>query len=326
MWLLWAMILAASPTPRVDGGIPLADVRELLDWHSAEINDCLAGSPKGALVHYRFTVTPRGNVGQLSFLASQRVESPRITCVGTALEKWRFPATDGGAVVEWPFSITSFDAGTMAPDSIPPGWVDDAVHCYDASYPSEATEGRLGLQLFINRDGGVARAKVMELAPELALSDLSSCLERAASAWSWPGSPRTRRARTDWIFAMSGQRAKLQFSPGAPAREAVARNPLPGGLDKEVIFAEILRASPSMKACYELGLSSRRDLGGKFAVAWQIAPDGHVLKTEVTDDELQHEPTTRCLLNVVERMQFPAPHGGGLVNVTFPWIFKAAGE
>jgi hypothetical protein len=28
----------------------------------------------------------------------------------------------------------------------------------------------------------------------------------------------------------------------------------------------------------------------------------------------------------IRRWKFPEPQGGGVVNVTFPWIFKAAGD
>lgn len=63
-----------------------------------------------------------------------------------------------------------------------------------------------------------------------------------------------------------------------------------------------------------------------MAIAFQIGPDGRVNRSEVAENTLEWEPTVTCILHVVDRMEFPPPAGGGNVNVTFPWIFKAAGE
>ena len=33
-----------------------------------------------------------------------------------------------------------------------------------------------------------------------------------------------------------------------------------------------------------------------------------------------------CVVERIKRWTFPKPVGGGVVDVTFPWIFKTAGE
>lgn len=331
----WWMVLvvAASPVRSVDGGLPKELVHELIGWHSPEVNACLAGAAKRASVRYRFRVGADGRVTQLAFLDSQKVESPRVTCIGTALEKWRFPPADGGSVIEWDFSVSHVDAGVpaepedLALEQVATAWVDDALRCYDATGPSEEVEGRLSLELLATPGGAVVQGEPVEVAPALAATELSSCLTTRALSWSLPAASAPRRLQTHWVFATSELRAKRFFIPASPAREVIALHPKPpppGGLDKDVIMAEIRRANARIKACYELGLHDRPTLAGKVAIAFRIGPDGRVDQKSVAEDELHHAPATDCLLDVVGRMEFPPPQGGGVVNVTFPWIFQSA--
>lgn len=326
MWSLWVAIMAASPAPGVDGGLPLADVRDLIGWHSAEINACLDGGVKGGTVRYRFTINPAGTVGHLSFLEARRVESPRITCVGTALETWRFPAADAGTIVEWPFARASFDAGilpvpeALEPEAVDLSWWGDASRCYDASHPSQGQEGRLSLELVVSRSGVIVAGKAARIDPGLAASSLPSCLEGASSAWSLKSSSAPRRVLTEWIFGKSYERTK-QFGPTEHAMEIVELA-FPGGRDKEVIEKEITRWSPDIRGCYEVGLRARPALSGMFTVAFQIGVDGRVITPRAKEDELKDEVTTGCIIRIVEGMVFPPPSGGGVVNVTFPWIFR----
>lgn len=51
-----------------------------------------------------------------------------------------------------------------------------------------------------------------------------------------------------------------------------------------------------------------------------------MIRVAPTEDTLGAPEVTACVLARIGRWVFPEPSGGGEVNVTFPWIFKAAGE
>ena len=99
-----------------------------------------------------------------------------------------------------------------------------------------------------------------------------------------------------------------------------------GGLDKDVIMKVIKRHQNEIKFCYEAELQKTPTLGGKVAVAWTIDPAGSVSEANVSESSIGNANVESCIVQRIRRWKFPEPSGGGVVNVTFPWIFKAAGE
>jgi TonB family protein len=99
-----------------------------------------------------------------------------------------------------------------------------------------------------------------------------------------------------------------------------------GGLDKDVIMKVIKRHQNEIKFCYEQELQKDPKLGGKVAVAWTIDPSGGVSEANVSESSIGNANVESCILQRIRRWKFPEPTGGGIVNVTFPWIFKAAGD
>jgi TonB family protein len=99
-----------------------------------------------------------------------------------------------------------------------------------------------------------------------------------------------------------------------------------GGLDKDVIMKVIKRHQNEIKFCYEQELQKNKELGGKVAVAWTIDPAGGVSDANVSESSMGNTNVESCIVQRIRRWKFPEPQGGGVVNVTFPWIFKAAGE
>ncbi len=99
-----------------------------------------------------------------------------------------------------------------------------------------------------------------------------------------------------------------------------------GGLDKDVIMKVIKRHQAEIKFCYEQELQKIPTLAGKVAVAWTIDPAGAVSEANVSESSLANTNVEACIVQRIRRWKFPEPTGGGVVNVTFPWIFKAAGE
>jgi TonB family protein len=99
-----------------------------------------------------------------------------------------------------------------------------------------------------------------------------------------------------------------------------------GGLDKDVIMKVIKRHQNEIKFCYEQELQKNPSLAGKVAVAWTIDPAGGVSEANVSESSISNANVESCIVQRIRRWKFPEPQGGGVVNVTFPWIFKAAGD
>jgi TonB family protein len=98
-----------------------------------------------------------------------------------------------------------------------------------------------------------------------------------------------------------------------------------GGLSKEVI-AKIIRSHQSeIKYCYEVELQKNPSLFGKVAVLFIINGSGIVSEAAVSESSLGNSNAEQCMVERIKRWKFPEPQGGGLVSVTFPWVFKPAG-
>jgi TonB family protein len=98
-----------------------------------------------------------------------------------------------------------------------------------------------------------------------------------------------------------------------------------GGLDREQIDKVIRRHLNEIKFCYEQELKKQPDLGGKVAVMFTIDPTGAVSDSNVADSSLGNANTENCMLARIRRWKFPEPRGGGVVSVTYPWVFSATG-
>jgi hypothetical protein len=99
-----------------------------------------------------------------------------------------------------------------------------------------------------------------------------------------------------------------------------------GGLSKDVIFKVVKSHQREIQYCYESELNTQPELAGKVAVQWTIGPDGAVPDAAVTETTLGSSRAQDCMLTKIRRWKFPEVPGGGIVTVTFPWVFKPAGK
>lgn len=99
-----------------------------------------------------------------------------------------------------------------------------------------------------------------------------------------------------------------------------------GGLSKEQINKVIKRHQNEIKFCYEQELQKTADLSGKVAVLFTIDPAGAVAEANVSESTLSNSTAENCMLARIRRWKFPEPEGGGVVTVTYPWVFKPAGS
>jgi hypothetical protein len=98
-----------------------------------------------------------------------------------------------------------------------------------------------------------------------------------------------------------------------------------GALSKEVIRREIHRHLNEIRFCYEEGLRGQPDLQGRVAVKFVIAASGAVQAAARASSDLGHARTEQCIVTAVKRWTFPAPDGGGLVIVTYPFSLQQTG-
>lgn len=100
-----------------------------------------------------------------------------------------------------------------------------------------------------------------------------------------------------------------------------------GGLSKEVIGKVIQRHWNEIKYCYEKELQKDPNLQGKVSVMFTIDGTGSVADASVTEDSVgSNRAVSSCMAQRIRRWKFPEPKGGGQVIVTYPWVFRAAGE
>jgi TonB family protein len=99
-----------------------------------------------------------------------------------------------------------------------------------------------------------------------------------------------------------------------------------GSLDKELIRQVIHRNRSQIRFCYEEQLTRFPKLNGKVAVKFVIRGDGTVASSEVAQSTAGNAELERCVSGRVRMWQFPKPKGGGMVVVTYPFIFKPSGE
>jgi outer membrane biosynthesis protein TonB len=99
-----------------------------------------------------------------------------------------------------------------------------------------------------------------------------------------------------------------------------------GSLSKEVIRRVIHQHISEVRHCYEQELNVRPDLQGRVSVKFVIAPTGAVQAAAVESSELRNARVEQCIAQSVRRWIFPAPEGGGLVIVGYPFVLSQTGD
>lgn len=123
--------------------------------------------------------------------------------------------------------------------------------------------------------------------------------------------------------------ALLVIGPGALAGDAPAGEedatpadaPKLGELQRAEIDAEIQEHVPRIRACYDDGLRRDSSLAGKVTVKFVIGADGAVTSAQEASGDLADEAVVACVVDAIGQMSFPEPEGGGIVIVSYPFVF-----
>jgi TonB family protein len=93
-----------------------------------------------------------------------------------------------------------------------------------------------------------------------------------------------------------------------------------GSLSREVIRRIVRRHINEVRFCYEQQLGSRPDLEGRVTVTFIISPTGAVQASLLASSTLGSPPAEQCIVSAARRWSFPAPEGGGVVRVNYPFM------
>lgn len=98
-----------------------------------------------------------------------------------------------------------------------------------------------------------------------------------------------------------------------------------GSLSREVIRRVIQRHINEVRFCYEQELNQRPDLEGRVMVSFIISPTGAVQSATVGSSTISNARVESCITTAVRRWTFPAPDGGGVVGVNYPFVLTSSG-
>lgn len=101
--------------------------------------------------------------------------------------------------------------------------------------------------------------------------------------------------------------------PGPPAQMAP--------LDRELIRRVIQSHRSEIRHCYESELERQPGLAGKIAIRFVIGAQGAVTSASSVSTTMSSPPVETCLVARVRSWRFPRPRGGGIVIVTYPFVF-----
>lgn len=94
-----------------------------------------------------------------------------------------------------------------------------------------------------------------------------------------------------------------------------------GSLDRSLIDEVIKRNMNRIRYCYQRELAKNASLAGKISMKFTIAGDGSVSSSSVKSSSMGNASVESCLQKTFMQLDFPKPRGGGIVIVSYPFMF-----
>jgi hypothetical protein len=93
------------------------------------------------------------------------------------------------------------------------------------------------------------------------------------------------------------------------------------GLDSNTVYRIVRAHINEVRACYAAGLKEHPQLAGRVTIAFDVASDGKVSRSEVQKAKLipADEAVPTCIAKAVQRWTFSKPEDGGSVSVRYPF-------
>lgn len=103
--------------------------------------------------------------------------------------------------------------------------------------------------------------------------------------------------------------------------------PLPPTVADGLSRAEVMRTIRTKKnqyrTCYEAALQSRRGLEGTIRMTFIVGSNGSVISAKASANTMGVPDVANCIARRMRTWTFPRPRGGGIVKVTYPFLFRA---
>lgn len=97
-----------------------------------------------------------------------------------------------------------------------------------------------------------------------------------------------------------------------------------GGLAPEVVQRTVRTSFSRLRYCYENALVSNPRLAGTISVRLAIDPQGKAVAAADAGTDITDKVMVACVVRTFSSIVFPAPTGGGLVEVHYPVVFSNA--
>lgn len=95
-----------------------------------------------------------------------------------------------------------------------------------------------------------------------------------------------------------------------------------GALPRSVITDAITTELGAIRGCYERSLQRDPTLQGQVVVKFVIDKVGAVASAETKSSDVGDAEMEACINDVILGIEFPAPEGGGIVIVSYPFVFE----
>ncbi|MBM4353524.1 MAG: TonB family protein [Deltaproteobacteria bacterium] len=95
-----------------------------------------------------------------------------------------------------------------------------------------------------------------------------------------------------------------------------------GKLDREVVKNYIRKQLAKIRWCYQKAFQKNPELEGKLTVSFVISPTGSVMSAKVINSSLGDKELEGCVEQKIMTWKFPAPQGGGVVKVNYPFVLR----
>ncbi len=95
-----------------------------------------------------------------------------------------------------------------------------------------------------------------------------------------------------------------------------------GGLRKDQIDRVVKKHLSQIRYCYQKELNRNPTMAGKVQVRFVIDKDGHVSNAKIQGTSLNSPVVENCICERFMHFKFPKPTGGGIVIVTYPFVFN----
>jgi hypothetical protein len=130
------------------------------------------------------------------------------------------------------------------------------------------------------------------------------------------------------VGATTGVLGQSKGAEGLSAKRAIYTAGIPsetvvlGSMDPDVIRRRLMEFLPQFRSCYQRELETKgAEINGTIRLNFVIGSTGHVSNAGLDGSTPLPRDVSSCVLNVLKGITFPAPQGGGTVEVKQPMNF-----